>query len=80
MKKIVVIIAIIALAVLVSGHKPKVTAYEYDTCNTLWDLADRHCPNSMDKHDFIEEVKRLNNMNDYKVYPERLYQYPIYER
>ena len=59
--------------------KHTAVAFGYDTCNTLWDLADRHCPNSMDKRDFIEEVKRLNNMHDYKVYSEQLYQYPIYE-
>lgn len=79
MKKLILIIAILTVTLLLAGNKPKVTAYGYDTCNTLWDLADKHCPNSMDKRDFIEEVKRLNNMHDYKVYSERLYQYPIYE-
>lgn len=75
---LVLVITLLYGAAIKKAHK--VTAYGYDTCNTLWDLADKHCPASMDKRDFIEEVKRLNNMNDYKVYSERLYQYPIYEQ
>ena len=61
-----------------SKRENRVKAYDYDTCTTLWGLAEKHCPESVDKRDFIEEVKRLNAMPDYIVYPERLYQYPIY--
>lgn len=79
MKKVILIIAIILIAFLIAGNRHKVIGYEYDSCNTLWDLAERHCPEEIDKRDFIEEVKKLNAMKDYKVYSERLYQYPIYE-
>ena len=81
-KKVAIAMLIIFIAAFLYGakmKKPSAVAYGYETCEKLWDLADRHCPNSMDKRDFIEEVKKLNNMHDYKVYSERLYQYPIYE-
>ena len=80
-KNLVIGILVIFLALLLLGlsqRENRVTAYGYDTCITLWDLADKYCPNSIDRRDFIEEVKRLNNMHDYKVYSEQLYQYPIY--
>ena len=79
MKKTILIIAIIVLAILLAGNKPKISGYGYDSCNTLWDLAERHCPAEIDKRDFVEEVKKLNAMPDYKVFAGREYQYPIYE-
>lgn len=79
MKKIILVIAIITVAVLISGSKPKVTSYGYDTCVNLWDLAKRHCPEQVDKRDFIEAVVELNGIENYTVYEGREYQYPIYE-
>ena len=78
MRKIIIVIAIITVAVLVSGSKPKVTDYGYDTCVNLWDLAQRHCPEQVDKRDFIEAVVKLNNIKNYTVYANQQYQYPIY--
>ena len=81
-KNLVIGISVILIALLLLGlsqRKNSVTAYGYDTCTTLWDLADKYCPNSMDKRDFIEKVRHLNAMSDYKVYANRLYQYPVYK-
>lgn len=81
-KNLVIGILVIFLALLLLGlsqRENRVTAYGYDTCITLWDLADKYCPNSIDRRDFIEEVRQLNAMTDYKVYTNRLYQYPIYK-
>ena len=81
-KNLVIGILVIFLALFLLGltqRENSVTAYGYDTCITLWDLADKYCPNSMDRRDFIEEVRQLNAMPDYKVYANRIYQYPIYK-
>ena len=80
--KIVIAILILIVSLFLYGGiftKHKAVAFGYDSCNTLWDLAERHCPEKVDKRDFIEEVVKLNSMNGYTVYSERLYQYPIYE-
>lgn len=66
-------------AVMVT-EPPKVEAYEYDTCRTLWDLAERYCPEDMDKQTFIYEVMELNAMTNATVYGNRLYMVPIYEK
>ena len=60
-------------------EQPKITGYEYDTCDTLWELT-VYCPDTVDKRDFIDEVMKINNMKNETVYSGRVYQYPIYER
>ena len=80
--RIAVSILVLIISLFLYGgicQKHTAVAFGYDTCTTLWDLADKHCPNGMDKRDFIDEVKRINAMPDYKVYTNRLYQYPVYE-
>lgn len=77
--KSVIIVIMIVIMFFIAGSRPKISAYGYDTCRTLWDLADEHCPASIDKRDFIDTVVKINGMDGYTVYPDRLYQYPIYE-
>lgn len=80
--KIVIAILILIVSLFLYGGvftKHTAVAFDYDTCLNLWDLADKHCPGNIDKRDFIEAVVKLNNMDGYTVYPERVYQYPIYE-
>lgn len=79
MKKAIAIIAVVVLAILIAGSKPKAVRYEYDRCQSLWDLAERHCPESVDKRDFIEEVRKINGIEGSVVYAGREYQYPVYE-
>ncbi len=77
---IAILILIVSFLLYGAVHpKHTVASFGYDSCLNLWDLADKHCPNSVDKRDFIEDVVKLNNMKGYTVYPERVYQYPIYE-
>lgn len=83
MKKILIITATVAVAVLLCGiarHKPTLVGYEYDTAETLWGLADKYCPENMDKRQYIAEVMELNCMPNEVVHPHMLYQVPIYEK
>ncbi len=75
---------IILFAIILSGmcymnNHHSIACYEYDRCTSLWDLAVRHCPETVDKRNFIREVKELNRLNDSTVYEGRLYQYPVYK-
>lgn len=80
MKKIAICLVILLLfGLYITRSSARIQGYEYDTCTTLWDLAERHCPSTVDKWDFIEEVKRVNGIENSTVYADRLYQFPIYK-
>lgn len=77
---VITILSILAILILIKVLTPiKACGYEYDTCDSLWELATEHCPNRIDKRDFVDEVMKLNGMNTATVYENRLYQYPVYE-
>lgn len=77
----IIILTIVVLLLLGAAymHVPEVKAYEYQTCRTLWELADRHCPDEMDKREYVAEVMELNAMESCTVEPSRLYMVPVYE-
>lgn len=75
--KLLTIAAIVWLAILLSGGKPKIIGYEYMTGTSLWDLS-RNCPETVDKRDCISEIIALNAMQESTVYENRLYLVPIY--
>jgi len=56
-----------------------IASTKFDTCSSLWELAEMHCPDDINKWDFIDDVKELNAMSDNTVMLGRLYEYPIYE-
>ena len=76
--KLLTIAAIIWLAILLSGGKPKIVGYEYMTGTSLWDLS-RNCPETVDKRDCIAEIIALNAMAGSTVHANRLYVVPVYE-
>lgn len=76
--KLLTIAAIIWLAILLSGGKPKIIGYEYMTGTSLWDLS-RNCPETVDKRDCISEIIALNAMTGSTVHANRLYVVPVYE-
>lgn len=75
--KLLIIAAIVWLAILLSGGKPKIIGYEYMTGTSLWDLS-RNCPETVDKRDCISEIIALNAMTGSTVHANRLYLVPIY--
>ena len=76
---IVIIFIVIAVLLLCGMNHKKEPTYEYHTCNTLWEFL-RFCPKSMDRWEYLEEIMILNDMPDETVYPNRLYQVPIYNQ
>lgn len=37
--------------------------------DTLWEIADRYCPDIVDKREWIAEVQELNNLHDSMLHP-----------
>ena len=81
--RILYIIGIIAVCVLImgafEGNDKIVSGYEYTTTDTLWGLLE-YCPEDMDRWEYLGIVMELNGMSDRVVYPNRIYQVPIFEK
>ena len=76
---LIVCVVVISLLLCGTSYKKDVPTYEYHTCDNLWEFL-RFCPESIDRWDYIEEIMILNGMPDKAVYPDRLYQVPIYNK
>lgn len=76
---IITIFTLITLILAIGSGKSEAESYTYVTASSLWEIAKEHCPDSMDKRDYIAEVMKLNGMEDYTVYANRLYRVPVYE-
>lgn len=71
-------LAIAIMTILLCGAKPQAVGYDYISGTSLWEIAGEHCPGNMDKRVYINEVMKLNGMDDCTVYANRLYQVPVY--
>lgn len=70
----------IIIVLLLSGCNKtyRIVDYNYTKCNTLWELL-KYCPEDMDIHIFLDEIRELNAIENDIVYSNRLYQVPVYE-
>ena len=78
-----ILIAVIAvvligafLLLLLVATQPTMTKVEWTeetyivkSGDSLWAIADRYCPDIVDKREWIAEVKELNNLYDSTVHP-----------
>lgn len=67
------------VVILTGGGRMKAVSYAYVTGTSLWGIATEHCPEYMDKRKYINEVMKLNGMDDCTVYAGRIYQVPVYK-
>ena len=70
MKKILIVMAIIAVAVVVSGMRKPSNAevyreYVVSSGDTLWDISQEITPPSRDVRYTIVEIEEKNNINDW---------------
>lgn len=77
------VIGMIVVCLLLMGVTLKkercVARYEYKTTDTLWGLLE-YCPENMDRWEYLNFVMELNGMQERLVYPNRLYQVPVFEK
>lgn len=73
------LVVLVAVTVAAKGNQPKIVGYTYDTGNTVWEMAKRHCPDNMDIRDFMREIEKANDIKDSTVYANYGYKIPVYE-
>ena len=71
--------AVLIVIVVAKGNYPEPTGYTYDTGKTIWEMAERHCPDDMDIRDFVTEIKKANDMYDSVVHKGYSYKIPVYK-
>ena len=70
MKNAVIFILIIVMAIFAIGFrcadKPEMieAAYTVKKGDTLWSIAERFCPNTMDKREYVWKVQKMNEFPD----------------
>lgn len=72
-------ILIIMLTSFVKGNAPKIIGYTYASGNTVWEMAEKHCPKGMDVRYFAGEIERVNELKNSVVYEHYVYKIPVYE-
>ena len=80
-KLIIALICMLAVAITViaKGNQPKVVGYIYDSGDTVWEMAEEHCPYGMDIRLFAREIEKANGIEDSTVYKNWSYKIPVYE-
>ena len=82
-KSLLVLVCLVVMTVVIvvsaKGKSREAVGYIQDSGSTLWEIAERHCPNDMDIREFISEIKKANGMEDSVIYEGCLYKIPVYE-
>lgn len=71
-----VILLIVGLTVLVMAVQPTMKQIDWSeetyivkSGDTLWTIADKYCPEIVDKREWIAEVQELNQLNNSTIHP-----------
>ena len=84
MKKVMLVIAIIAVAVVVSGMRKPSKAevyreYVVSSGDTLWEIAEEITPEERDLRYTILDIEKKNNIEDGMIYVGQHIEIPVYE-
>lgn len=72
-------LVVVAITVAAKGKEPEIIGYRYDSGDTVWEMASRHCPNNMDIREFVREIEEVNGIENAIVYKGRNYKIPVYK-
>ncbi len=83
-KKILIILAVIAIALAIAGMRKPSKATEYSqyivkSGDTLWDISQEITPPSRDVRYTIAEIEEKNNIKDGMIYAGQVISIPVYE-
>ena len=80
-KMFFIFVAVLAVAIVVAakGNHREVVGYVYDSGDTVWEMAKRHCPDGMDIQEFAREIEKVNGIKNSTVYKHWSYKIPVYE-
>ena len=80
-KLVLALVCLVAVAITVSakGKRCEVIGYIYDSGSTIWEIAERHCPDNMDVRDVMREIEKANGIENSVVYEYQTYKIPVYE-
>jgi LysM repeat protein len=85
MKKIILCIIICVILLLIYGatRQPKVIGYEeyvVQSGDSIWSIASKRVPDTIDKRDYIADVFELNENLTYKIYIGQAIILPVYDK
>ena len=73
---ILVGLLIAGLAILIVAVQPTMKQVEWTEAtytvksgDTLWEIADKYCPDIVDKREWIAEVRNLNSLHNSTIHP-----------
>ena len=80
-KLVLALVCLVAVAITVSakGKRCEVIGYIYDSGSTIWEIAERHCPDDMDVREFVSEIKEANGIDNSIAYKGTPCKIPVYE-
>ena len=67
------------ITVAAKGNPKEIAGYVYDSGTSVWDLAERHCPDDMHIQDFVREIEKANDIEDAIVYVNCYYKIPVFK-
>lgn len=70
---------VVAITTFAKGNQRKIVGYVYDSGETVWEMASRHCPEDMDIQEFAREIEKANGIENSIVHKNWIYKIPVYE-
>ena len=72
-------LVVVAITVSAKGNSREVVGWKYDKGNTVWEMAQRNCPDDMTIRDFSKEIEKANDIKNGVIYKNWTYKIPVYE-
>lgn len=77
---IIIALIIIAIGVMYNQKsESEIVGYTYDSGNTVWELAEKHCPSDIDIREVMDEIEKVNDIQNSTIYRHMSYKVPVYQ-
>lgn len=58
----------------------EIVDYTYDYGTTVWEMAERHCPDTLSVREMAREIERVNGIKNHIVYEGAMYKIPVFDK